>query len=174
MASPLVTTVTFVVAGEPASQGSKRAFVRGGRAVLVETSANTRPWRDSVKAAAIDAMTKTQWHTAWKGSTPALDPPLTGPVSVELQLHYTRPRSHHRTGRWAHHLRPDAPEYVTKAPDIDKAARAILDALTGICYRDDSQVAVLYAVKLWADDGRAYAHITVKSLGRGSDQATTQ
>jgi crossover junction endodeoxyribonuclease RusA len=36
-------------------------------------------------------------------------------------------------------------------PDIDKLARAVLDALTGVAFRDDSQVAKLDLLKLWVD-----------------------
>ena len=48
--------VAFVVHGTPAPQGSKRAFVVGNRARVVEDSKKSAPWRDSVAAAAIEAM----------------------------------------------------------------------------------------------------------------------
>lgn len=38
----------------------------------------------------------------------------------------------------------------TKMPDLDKLARLVLDALTGIVYADDSQVAAIYASKVYA------------------------
>jgi Holliday junction resolvase RusA-like endonuclease len=37
-----------------------------------------------------------------------------------------------------------------KAPDLDKLVRGVLDALTGTCYVDDSQVTTLTASKIWA------------------------
>jgi crossover junction endodeoxyribonuclease RusA len=45
--------VAFTVRGLPAPQGSKR-HVGGGR--MVESSANVKPWRADVRAAAEDAM----------------------------------------------------------------------------------------------------------------------
>jgi Holliday junction resolvase len=36
-----------------------------------------------------------------------------------------------------------------KRPDLDKLVRSVLDALTGTCYRDDSQVIMLTAEKMW-------------------------
>ena len=48
-------------------------------------------------------------------------------------------------------LRVDAPEYVDRAPDLDKLERAALDALTGVLYLDDRQVARLSADKSWGD-----------------------
>ena len=50
--------IVFAVHGTPAAQGSKRAVVRGGKAVMFETLKATRPWRDSVASAAVDAMTR--------------------------------------------------------------------------------------------------------------------
>jgi len=40
--------------------------------------------------------------------------------------------------------------YPTIKPDLDKLARAVLDALTGIIYYDDSQVIRLECNKAWA------------------------
>jgi len=39
-------------------------------------------------------------------------------------------------------------------PDIDKLSRAVLDALTGIVFSDDAQVADLQAHKFFADAER--------------------
>jgi len=36
-----------------------------------------------------------------------------------------------------------------KRPDLDKLIRSVLDALTGTCYRDDSQVVTIEAQKVW-------------------------
>src|SRR4029078_876508 len=36
-----------------------------------------------------------------------------------------------------------------KRPDLDKLVRGVLDALTGVCYRDDSPVIMLTAEKVW-------------------------
>ena len=37
---------------------------------------------------------------------------------------------------------------ITSPPDIDKLTRACLDALTGVLYKDDSQVVALHVEKL--------------------------
>jgi Holliday junction resolvase RusA-like endonuclease len=36
-----------------------------------------------------------------------------------------------------------------KSPDLDKLIRGVLDALTGVCYVDDSQVTFIEAQKIW-------------------------
>ena len=102
---------------------------------MIESSPHVGPWRERVALAA---------HNA----EPAM---LTGALSVTLEFYFPRPKSHYRTGRNAHLLRDAAPDYPTGKPDIDKLARAILDALTGIWWDDDSRVVSLEAVKIYVD-----------------------
>lgn len=41
----------------------------------------------------------------------------------------------------------------TVPPDLDKLIRAVLDALTGVAYRDDSQVTLILASKVYGQEG---------------------
>lgn len=60
-----------------------------------------------------------------------------------------------------HHMQLRGGKYVPKPkyidtmpammPDIDKLVRAVMDSLTGIAYRDDAQVIILTASKVYAD-----------------------
>ncbi len=111
----------FFVPGHPAPQGSKQAFVRGKRAVLVEVSKRVKPWREAVQDAAIT-------HGCQ---------PLDGPVSVKLTFLMPRPKA----------MPKKANLTMIQKPDSDKLARAVLDALTGTCFDDDSQVTRLLVVK---------------------------
>lgn len=111
----------FFVPGHPAPQGSKQAFVRGKRAVLVEVSKRVKPWREAVQDAAIT-------HGCQ---------PLDGPVSVKLTFLMPRPKA----------MPKKANLTMIQKPDSDKLARAVLDALTGVCFDDDSQVTRLLVVK---------------------------
>lgn len=106
------------VPGAPAPQGSKRHV---GRGILIESSKNVGPWRERVALAA---------HSNAAG---LLDPP----VSVRLDFIMPRPKSAPKTKTLA----------AVKRPDIDKLARAILDALTDVWLRDDSHVVELCATK---------------------------
>lgn len=110
------------VPGTPAPQGSK-SFKghRGGKAILIESSKAVGPWRERVALAA---------HS----NAPGLSD---GPVSVDLTFILPRPKSTPKRST------PPA----VKRPDIDKLARAILDALTGIWFTDDSTVIDLRATK---------------------------
>lgn len=75
---------------------------------------------------------------------------MAGPVSVRLDFVMPRPKSAPRR------FTPPA----VKRPDIDKLSRAVLDALTGICWHDDSQVIALTATKRLAEiDETAGVHI---------------
>ena len=47
-------------------------------------------------------------------------------------------------------------------PDIDKLARAVLDALTGIIYKNDSQVIRLECNKTWSKDGAPGCDIEIR------------
>ena len=148
-------SVAIEVRGRPVAQGSGRSFVSGGRAVHVATSAPLLAWRGAIAAEARAAM-----------DGRAL---LGGPVRVAIVVRpAARPASYYlpaNSRRLAPVLRLDAPVYHTGKPDADKLARACLDALSSVVYRDDSQVASLRVVKRWPDEGEAPgASIRVRRL----------
>lgn len=126
----------FEVRGTPAPQGSKRHV---GHGILVEAAApRVKAWREAVRSEAQRAIGD--------------EPPLDGPVAVWVRLYLPRPKAHFRTGRHAHELRPDAPDFVAQTPDVDKLLRSTLDALTDAgAWRDDRQVAEVTASKVYRD-----------------------
>lgn len=128
----------FMVPGTPVPQGSKSAFVVKGRAIIAESNrAKLKPYRATVAEAASAAMNGGE---LWSG-----------PIRLTLVLTFPRPKAHYRKGSLAGLLRPLAPFWVTTRPDASKVVRAIEDALTGIVYRDDSQVCVLDVRKVYGD-----------------------
>lgn len=131
-----MSTVTFSVAGEAVPQGSTRAFTnrRTGRPIIVGDNKRTQPWRESVAAAARAAIGP-------RGM-------LTGAVGLIIEITVKRPAGHF--GKRG--LLPSARSYPTTKPDIDKLARAILDALTDVAYRDDAQVVHLRVFTSYEDD----------------------
>ena len=151
MISSTPTTLSFSVAGTPAPQGSKR-HVGGGR--LIESSKKVGPWRAAVALATRRALTATG------------HPPFTGPCIVSASFIFERPQSHYGTGRNAHTIRPSAPEEPTSRNvygDLDKLARALLDALTeGGAIEDDSLVVGLSASKAFVrGDLRPGAYVRI-------------
>lgn len=128
--------LTFFVLGVPKPAGSKRAFpiYRGKgpnkqfiRAVVTDACAGSKDWKTTVA-----------WEAkrVWCG-----DPLLEGPVHLGLTFYMPRPKAHFRSGKHSAELKDSAPSHHTSKPDVLKLARAVEDALTGIVYSDDSQIA---------------------------------
>jgi crossover junction endodeoxyribonuclease RusA len=134
----------FDVSGEPVAQGSLRAFVRDGRPVVTygPRAVALGTWRGLVAAAALEAL----------GERPM----ATGPVVVRLAFRLRRPTTHYGA-------RGLLPRYADHYPgtDLDKLARAVLDAVSGIAYRDDRQVVALVARKGYADRPGVSVHVHV-------------
>lgn len=141
------TVLDITIHGTPAPQGSKNPW--GG-----EANKRTKPWRESLA----DSVGK---------ALPDDYAVLRGPVQVKVTFAFTRPKSHYRTGRNAHVLRDDAPFWHTAPNDTDKLQRALGDALTGVVWKDDKQIALWVADKIY--DDRAYAHIIITDLSGGLD-----
>lgn len=142
----MTSCISFHVPGTPAPQGSK-SYLGHGR--MVESSKRVKPWRTDVRAEAMRHFER----------------PLHGPIRLDLTFLFPRPASHLGTGRNAGRLKPSAPPEHTRKPDADKLARAILDALTGVVYVDDSQVIVLVTYKRWAEVGdRPGARVSVVAI----------
>lgn len=125
-------SLVFFVPGIPAPQGSMRAFMPKGARFPVVTADNpkTKPWRSTIGVVALDAMHRQDWHLA------------EGPLTVELLFGMPRPKS-----------LPKRVTHMTKKPDIDKLIRAVLDALKGVAWCDDSQVVSVYASKRYGQPG---------------------
>ena len=130
-----VTVLSFTVEGKAEPQGSARAFMpkAGGRFPIV-TSDNPKlkGWRKAVSFSAMDAMA-----SAGKSMFPFQD----GPVTLTVDFYLPRPAT---LKAYAAHL---------GRPDVDKLARAVGDALTGIVYADDSQIDMLVVRKGYAAPG---------------------
>lgn len=121
--TPPCWRLDLFVPGRPAAQGSKR-HVGGGR--LVEQSKAVAPWRTAVA-----------WHVA-QTFTQA---PLDGPLVLAVEFVMPRPAATPKRST------PPA----IKRPDLDKLIRAVDDALSGVIWRDDSQVVRVDARKRLAE-----------------------
>ena len=72
-------------------------------------------------------------------------------LKIQFVFHIKRAKSHFRTGKYANELKPSAPIYHTKRPDIDNYVKFYLDCMNKVVYLDDSQVIELSAKKIYND-----------------------
>jgi Holliday junction resolvase RusA-like endonuclease len=142
-----VREVSFVVDGIPAPKGSKNPF--GG-----EANPRTKPWQAAVTAEAARAMNGREL--------------LSGPLRLRVTFWFPRPQGHYGTGKNAGTLRPSAMHFHASKPDLDKLLRAIGDALSGTVFRDDAQIVIVRAKKVYTSTG-AKALVTVDDANLSAD-----
>ncbi len=130
------TFLRFFVPGEPAPQGSMKGFSPKGTTIVNMTSDNKKTpfWRADVRRFAYDAMNEKDLAIIPSGE----------PIAIWLDFVVKRITTLPKT-------KPTPP--ATKKPDVDKLARAVFDALTGVVYTDDSQVVNVGAQKRIAEIG---------------------
>jgi Holliday junction resolvase RusA-like endonuclease len=117
--------IQVFVPGVAQPQGSKNAYLRGKRCVLVEANKNLPVWR----AAVIDHLERAN----------AGCEPMQGAISMTAIFFMPRPKSVTRA-------------LPSVKPDLDKLIRAIGDAATqsGVI-QDDSQICEIVAHKVYSD-----------------------
>ncbi len=130
-------TFELFARGRPAPGGSKSLFYdKQGKAHIAPASKHTKNWRDTVVF-------------TWVQSKYYREIPLDGPIKMELIFYFQRPQSHFGTGRNAGKLKPSAPLYPHKRPDLTKLVRSTEDALTNYAYTDDARIVIRTEAKLY-------------------------
>jgi Holliday junction resolvase RusA-like endonuclease len=132
---PVVSdAMQFFVAGEPVPQGSSRAFVVKGRAVITHANKGTDGWRQRIATEAQKAAAEHGW--TWEDDKD---------VGYEIigTFRFTKPKS-----------APKKRKLNTRKPDLDKLVRALNDAITGILIPDDSQIVRINIGKEYAEEGQ--------------------
>jgi Holliday junction resolvase RusA-like endonuclease len=129
-----MTSFVCWIPGKPTPQGSKKAFVINGRAILVDASGGNKAWRKLV----------TETIKAHKDYIT-----MPGAVNVSLAFYMERAKTNKK-------------QFMTQAPDVDKLARSVLDGITDSdIIEDDSRVIYLTARKQWADEGEPGVLISI-------------
>ena len=123
---------SFVVLGAPAPKGSMVAFM--GKHGLVTKHDSTR----------LAAWTRAVGWAARAARVPLA--PAGTPVRIAVTFQFAQPKRPVR-------------EHPTVRPDADKLARALLDALTGVAYEDDSQVVRLEIFKVYGPDAQTTVQV---------------
>ena len=142
----------FFAAGIPKGQPRPRAFSRGGHARVFDPG-TAEGWKSCVAVAA----------QPFRGRY------TSGcPLYVSIHFLFPRPKAHIRKGT---EIKLGAPVFHSSKPDIDNAAKAVLDALTQIgVWADDCQVVNLFLSKRYADDGRPGAQVTIDTITIGGGE----
>jgi len=124
--------ISFVIPGEPIAQPRQRIAVVGGHARSYLPSKHpVQAW----KAAARIVAGNEHWEE-----------PLSGPLLLTVHFIFHRPKNR----IWK--TKPMPREYHTKRPDVDNCLKSLMDALSGVIWRDDTQVQIAGALK-WVAAG---------------------
>lgn len=142
--------LSFTIPGEPVAKGRPRASVHGG-VVRMRTPEKTVSYEAQVKWFALQAME----------SVDSMGRLLLAnqPISLSVRAVFGIPKgwSKRRVAACA-----EIPEFCVKRPDADNIAKIIGDALNGVVWGDDSQVARIALEKVYGDKPRV--DVTVESL----------
>lgn len=133
-----MTPTSFFVAGIPVPQGSKKAFVVGKRAVIVDVKPELlAAWRQQVTRVAFSVF-------AFRG-------PVDGPCRVDAAFVLPRPAS----------VKRDLPSVP---PDLDKLLRAVFDGITQAenVWPDDSRVVEAHTSKVYG--AAPGVHVTITPI----------
>ena len=147
--------LVFTVEGDAQTKGSAKGFCplswareavrqnRAPRVVITNDNPAAKAWQETITEAAREAR---------RGGPLVAGELMAGAVVVDLAFYMPRPLR----------LRSGQVQHTTR-PDVDKLARCVLDALTGVVYVDDGQVAAIRMVKQYAAGGDpARVEITVR------------
>lgn len=132
-------SVTFFVFADPVAQPRVKAVNRGGF-TRVYTPSTANKYKEVIR-----------WHAVghW------MRPPSQLPIALELQFLFARPKSM----VWKKRAMPRT--LHTTKPDVDNLCKAVMDALSGIIFEDDRQVAKLVVSKGYCA-GHEEPHTVIK------------
>ena len=128
--------ITLVIPGEPVAKGRPRVMRSG----VTFTPPKTLNYETLIKELFII-------------SRQAL---MTGELRAEIDAYFTINKTVSQKKKEqmiSQQIRP------TKRPDLDNVAKAVLDALNGLAYNDDSQIVSLTINKYWAEVPRVTIRI---------------
>jgi len=127
---------SFFVEGAPVPKGSTKSFLhrKTGRIVTMQDNREKQKvWTERIV-----------WKAREKGVQLS-----GGACSLYVIFHMPEPKSFRNAKG---NRKPSAPKWHTKKPDLDKLLRCVMDALTGIAWKDDSQVIRIVGRKGYAGE----------------------
>ena len=122
--------IEFVIPGVPVAQGRPKFTTVAGRGRAYDPE-KSRNWKAYVRLLAARVAPREPWI---------------GPVSLEIAIWMPVPKS------WSAKRRAQAVDcYHARTPDADNILKGIKDALTGLIWVDDGQVADPHPVKRYGE-----------------------
>lgn len=138
-------SLSFKIIGNPISKGSLTRMPNG--AMLPSGSANSRKrfgeWRIDVRDAAVKAM---------EGRNPSQS-------AIRLMVEFALPYPTSSVRKYQMGWLP-----CIKKPDVDKLLRGLMDPMSKIVWKDDSQVIYVTCNKVYAWEGTTGATVTIDFL----------
>jgi len=128
--------IMFTIYGEPVAKGRPR-FAKRGNYVQAYTPVKTKTYEDEVRLLATKA----------KGSGSTLE----GSVGVFIYITFSVPQSYSKRNREA--CLSGKTKHIKK-PDLDNVAKAVIDGMNGIIFKDDSQITSLHVTKVYGEVGK--------------------
>lgn len=130
-----------VIYGPAQTQGSKKGFVHPTKGYVIIVDDNEKALK-SWRADLVNSMRTCRPKRA-----------LDVPVAVNILVYVSRPRGHFGSGKNAGVLKPSAPILPGSGKDVDKVARAVLDAGSDAAWwTNDARVVDLH-IRRRFDDG---------------------
>lgn len=133
--------IEITIPGTPTAKGRARAKRIGKTGIRMYTPTRTASYEATCRYAAVAAM--------------AGAAPLAGPLFVTFTLHMPIPASLSLKKQVALNGKPHV-----KKPDASNVLKAVEDALNGIVWHDDSQIAHLSAQKVYSLEPRVVVRVS--------------
>lgn len=146
--------IAFFVPGNP--QGKARArTVRQGGVVRSYTPKKTADYERLVKKLSAEAMEKA-------GNSDLTEEPLTVIIEADFPIPKSFTKAKKKSAEEGELL-------PTKKPDLDNIAKAILDGMNGIVYKDDAQVVCLVLRKVYVP-GNEGVNVMIRNVEAYDEQ----
>ena len=141
----------FTVLGEPVGKGRPKFSTVNGFAKAY-TPAKTTNFENLVRLSYQQQCNKVPYNQGEQ-------------LAAEISAFFQIPKS---ISKVKHDAMENGHIMPTKKPDCDNIAKAVLDALNGIAYYDDSQITHLIIRKFYSDTPRT--EIVIRRIGNESNQ----
>ena len=151
-----MTPIHIVIPGEPVAKGMPRVVPVYGRdkkpVLRPDGRVLTRVYTPKVSA---------DWMLLVKRiGQDAIEKPLEGPVSLNVEAWFTLPKSRHRKRV------PTVASWKRTKPDVKNILAGIEDGLKGVAWLDDNQVVHVLVMKFYCaqEDNRPRTEIVIEEL----------